>query len=515
MAGQDILINWAPQETRVAVVENGAVQELHVERTLERGLVGNVYLGKVVRVLPGMQSAFVDIGLERAAFLHVADLHPHAGGWNNGGGRGDPVLPIERQVFEGQTLTVQVIKDAIGTKGARLSTQISIAGRMLVYLPQDNHIGISQKIGSPELREQLRARMVALTAEAEARNGSDGKAPERGGFILRTNAEEATDAELAEDIAYLRRAWALIRQRAQTQPPGTLLHQDLSLAERVLRPLATPGAPGAWYRGFRVMALDGSCLDVADEAANAEFFGYPAASRGQSAFPQARVLGLVECGTHAVVGASIAPYSHSEQALAAQLLPARLKPEMLVLADRNFYGFKLWQTACATGARLAWRVRSTLKLPVQQVLADGSYLSAVFDSADRARSAGQTVRVIDYTLEGSATQPQDSYRLVTNILDPDAAPALELAGLYHERWEIEGVFDEFKTHLRANSTVLRSKTPELVLQELWGLLLAHFAIRQLMAQAAWPRGLDPDRLSFTHAVRVIKRKMPQAAAVPP
>ena len=287
------------------------------------------------------------------------------------------------------------------------------------------------------------------------------------------------------------------------------------LAERVLRPLATPGAPGAWYRGFRVMALDGSCLDVADEAANAEFFGYPAASRGQSAFPQARVLGLVECGTHAVVGASIAPYSHSEQALAAQLLPARLKPEMLVLADRNFYGFKLWQTACATGARLAWRVRSTLKLPVQQVLADGSYLSAVFDSADRARSAGQTVRVIDYTLEGSATQPQDSYRLVTNILDPDAAPALELAGLYHERWEIEGVFDELKTHLRANSTVLRSKTPALVQQELWGLLLAHFAIRQLMAQAAWARALDPDRLSFTHAVRVIKRKMPQAAAVPP
>jgi ribonuclease G len=243
MAGQDILINWAPQETRVAVVENGAVQELHVERTLERGLVGNVYLGRVVRVLPGMQSAFVDIGLERAAFLHVADLHGHGG---NGGGRGDrvdraegradtPPVPIERQVFEGQTLTVQVIKDAIGTKGARLSTQVSIAGRLLVFLPHDQHIGISQKIGSPELREQLRARMVALTAEAEPR---DGKPAERGGFILRTNAEDATDAELAEDIAYLRRAWALIRQRAQSQPPGTLLHQDLSLAERVLRDLA-------------------------------------------------------------------------------------------------------------------------------------------------------------------------------------------------------------------------------------------------------------------------------------
>lgn len=259
------------------------------------------------------------------------------------------------------------------------------------------------------------------------------------------------------------------------------------LADRVLRPLAAAGAPGAWYRGLRVMALDGSCMDVADEATNAEFFGYPGASRGQTAFPQARLLGLVECGTHAVVGATIAPYSRSEQAMAADLLPAKLAPDMLVLADRNFYGFKLWRIACASGARLAWRVKSNLKLPVQQLLSDGSYLSTVFDSADRARQAGQTVRVIDYTLQGSATPVQDSYRLVSNILDPEAAPALELAALYHERWEIESVFDEFKTHLRANSTVLRSKTPELVQQELWGLLLAHFAIRQLMVQAAWPR----------------------------
>jgi ribonuclease G len=229
MASQDILINWAPQETRVAIVENGAVQELHIERTLERGLVGNIYLGKVTRVLPGMQSAFIDIGLERAAFLHVADLHTSS---VFGAKRADdaPPLPIERQVFEGQTLTVQVIKDPIGTKGARLSTQVSIAGRMLVFLPQDNHIGISQKIGSPELREQLRSRMQALVGKPEEGGG--------GGFILRTNAEEATDAELADDIAYQRKAWSLVRERAQTQAPGTLLHQDLNLAERVLRDLA-------------------------------------------------------------------------------------------------------------------------------------------------------------------------------------------------------------------------------------------------------------------------------------
>jgi ribonuclease G len=229
MASQDIYINWAPQETRVAVVENGAVQELHIERALERGLVGNVYLGKVVRVLPGMQSAFIDIGLERAAFLHVADLHAVAPA-GRAAGNGPPKPDAPQVPIEGQTLTVQVIKDAIGTKGARLSTQVSIAGRMLVYLPHDNHIGISQKIGSHELREQLRARMQVLVGKPEDGGG--------GGFILRTNAEEASDTELADDIAYLRRAWALIRERAQAKPPGTLLHQDLSLAERVLRDLA-------------------------------------------------------------------------------------------------------------------------------------------------------------------------------------------------------------------------------------------------------------------------------------
>ena len=263
------------------------------------------------------------------------------------------------------------------------------------------------------------------------------------------------------------------------------------------------------------MALDGSCMDVADESANAKFFGYPGASRGQSAFPQARLLGLVECGTHVVVAAEVAPYARSEQAMAAQMLPSALKPDMLVLADRNFFGFKLWQTACATGAKLAWRAKADRKLPVDRMLPDGSYLSTVFDSADKRRASGQVIRVSEYTLKDSATPTEGSYRLVTNILDATQAPALELAALYHERWEIEGVFDEFKTHLRANSTVLRSKTPDLVLQELWGLLLAHFAIRQLMAQAAWSRGLDPDVLSFTHAVRVIKRKLPQAAAVPP
>lgn len=215
------------------------------------------------------------------------------------------------------------------------------------------------------------------------------------------------------------------------------------------------------------------------------------------------------------MAAGIAAYARSEKAMATELLPGWLRKDMLVMADRGFYSFKLWALACDSGATLLWRVSSNIKLAAQQVLPDGSYLSTVFDSEDSARRHGRTVRVIEYTLRDLAVPTKDSYRLVTTLLDPEQAPGQELAALYHERWEIEGVFDEFKTHLRASSTVLRSKTPDLVKQEPWGLLLAHFAIRQLMAQAAWQRALDPDRLSFSHAARVIKRKMPQAAAVPP
>lgn len=227
---QDILINWSPQETRVAVIENGAVQELHLERPLERGLVGNVYLGKVVRVLPGMQSAFIDIGLERAAFLHVADVwqrqpdgEPPAFARKN-----EPLVPIEKQVFDGQSLIVQVIKDPMGTKGARLSTQISIAGRLLVFLPQDDHVGVSQKIPAND-RDILRARLQTLVGTKATGGG--------GGFILRTNGEEASDTELSEDIAYLRKTWARTKEASLKLPPKSLLLQDLDLLQRVLRDL--------------------------------------------------------------------------------------------------------------------------------------------------------------------------------------------------------------------------------------------------------------------------------------
>ncbi len=230
---EDILINWSPQETRVAIVGNGALQELHVERALERGLVGNIYLGKVARVLPGMQSAFIDIGLERAAFLHVADVwHRQPDGEPPSMVRNSlPQLPIEKQIFEGQALLVQVIKDPIGSKGARLSTQISIAGRMLVFLPQDDHVGVSQKI--PVLqRDDLRLRLQSLV-------GAQG-----GGFILRTNGEDASDAELSEDIGYLRKAWSRIREASLSLPPLSILHQDLNLLQRVLRDLVDENTQG-------------------------------------------------------------------------------------------------------------------------------------------------------------------------------------------------------------------------------------------------------------------------------
>jgi ribonuclease G len=219
---EEVLVNITPQETRVAVIQAGAVQELLIERVANRGLVGNIYMGRVVRVLPGMQSAFVEVGLERAAFLHVADI------WEQRKPNGEPAKPIEKVLAEGQPVLVQVVKDPIGTKGARLSTQVSIAGRMLVYLPQDAHIGISQKIEDEIGRQALREKLKSLLP-----------AEEKGGFIIRTLAEGAADDELRTDVEYLRHLWADIRERSLGAEPPKLLYQDLSLAQRVLRDMVS------------------------------------------------------------------------------------------------------------------------------------------------------------------------------------------------------------------------------------------------------------------------------------
>jgi len=287
------------------------------------------------------------------------------------------------------------------------------------------------------------------------------------------------------------------------------------LHDEVVRPIAVPVTRGAWYRGWRLVSLDGSTLDVADESDNEKAFGRPGASRGASAYPQIRFVSLVENGTHVLFGSAMGEYQSGEITLARQVLRS-LRRGMLCLADRNFFGFSLWNEARKTGADLLWRVKKNLRLRCEQRLADGSYLSRIYASERdwRHQSNGVRVRVIDYRLEGVAGA-EPIYRLVTTILDPRQAPASELAALYHERWEIETALDELKTHLRGSKIVLRSKTPGLVRQEFYGLMMAHFAIRGLMHEAALEADIDPDRLSFLHAVRVVRRKLAVYGALPP
>jgi hypothetical protein len=259
-----------------------------------------------------------------------------------------------------------------------------------------------------------------------------------------------------------------------------------------VRPLATPATQGAWYRHWRLASLDGTTVDVADAPANAAAFGRPKTDRGEAAFPQVRVMALAECGTHAIVDAEVGAYQAGELSLAPALARS-LGAGMLVLGDRGLVGFGLWRTMAATGADLLWRTRTNAVLPVVQALQDGSYLSQIV--AGRGHQHGRdpvTVRVVEYALADPGRPVQQvPYRLVTTIVDPEQAPAGELAALYAERWEPETALDELKTHQRGPEVVLRSKTPEGVEQELWGMLLVHYAIRQLLHQAALQAGFSP------------------------
>lgn len=266
---------------------------------------------------------------------------------------------------------------------------------------------------------------------------------------------------------------------------------------------------------WHLVSMDGSTMDVADEKVNEKAFGRPAASRGQSAFPQLRFVSLVENGTHVLFGTQVGDYATGELALAKGTLKY-MKAGMLCLADRYFFGFDLWNQARESGADLLWRVKKNLLLPVEERLEDGSYLSRIYATQkdQRRRRNGVPVRVIEYQLNG-VPGAEPIYRLLTTILEPAKAPAEELAALYHERWEIETAFDELKTHLKGSKIVLRSKTADLVRQEFYGLLMAHFAVRGLMHEAALKTQEDPDRLSFIHAVRVVRRKIPVFHAIPP
>jgi len=287
------------------------------------------------------------------------------------------------------------------------------------------------------------------------------------------------------------------------------------LYQQVVQPLAVPATRGAWYRGWRLVSLDGSTLAVADERENQQAFGRPSGGRGQGAYPQLRFVSLVENGTHVLFGARLGRYAEAEVQLAEEVVRG-LQKGMLCLADRGLFSYRLWQRARAGGADLLWRLKKDLRFEVEEVLPDGSYLSRV-DASARARrrgAEGVRLRVVEYHLQGMP-EAEPAYRLATTVLDSGAAPAEELAALYHERWEIEGAFDELKTHLRGGQMVLRSKTPDLVKQEFYGLMLAHFALRGLMHEAALKAGEDPDRLSFVHAIRVIRRKLPLYGAIPP
>ena len=296
------------------------------------------------------------------------------------------------------------------------------------------------------------------------------------------------------------------RARLGTEPFEALCRARVGVvAERETR--------GAWYGDRRLVGFDGSTLDVPDEAENRESFGLPGGGRGQAGFPQVRLTALVELGTRAAFAWRQGPLRESEASQAEALL-GHVSGGMLVLADRYYFGFPLWLRATRTGADLLWRARTQMQLPMLERFADGSFRSIIRGSGrDRRRTTGECpIRVVEYRIEGEG---DEVFRLATTLLDPDQAPATELAALYHERWEHETAYDEVKTHLLGPGAVLRSKTPDLVRQEVDGLMLAYYAVRRLIYTAARRADEDPDRLSFVHAVRVIRRRIQNPGAFPP
>ena len=389
--------------------------------------------------------------------------------------------------------------------GSRITDYISL-GVVTRWFPADKVREVLKKSGRASIRERdLPAHVVVYYVIALA-------------LYMHSSYREVLRC-LLEGIQWLVEPAAQIRvaghsgiSQARTRLGWEVLRQ---LHDEVVKPIAVEATPGAWYRRWRLVSLDGSTLDVADEKGNEEAFGRPGASRGESAFPQIRFVSLAEIGTHVLFGTQMAGCNSSETALSKDVLP-RLAAGMLCLADRGFFRFQMWAQAAATGADLLWRVKKNLRLSCDKRLPDGSYLSCIFPSERdfRRKTNGVIVRVIDYQLDGIA-DAGPLYRLVTTILDQEQAPATEVAALYHERWEIETAFDELKTHLRGARIVLRSKTPDLVRQEFYGLLMAHFAVRGLMHEAALKAHQDPDRLSFLHAVRVVRRKLTASGAIPP
>lgn len=389
--------------------------------------------------------------------------------------------------------------------GSRITDYISL-GVIAKFFPRETVDAALQQTGRASQRERdLPAHVVVYYVIALA-------------LYMRSSYREVLRC-LLEGVQWLLDPSAAVKvagksgisQARSRLGPEPLRH----LYEAIVAPIATRRTRGAWYRQWRLISLDGSTLDTADTVENDQAFGRPGASRGSSAFPKIRFVALLENGTHVLWAARMARYATDELTLAEDVVPA-LSKGMLCLADRFFPSYKLWRRAARTGADLLWRARRNARLEVDRRLPDGSYLSRIYNSTSDRRNQRNAivVRVIDYCLK-DVRDAEPLYRLITTILDPAQAPAKELAALYHERWEIETAPDELKTHLRGAQIVLRSKTPELVEQEFWGLLMAHFAIRGLMHEAALQADEDPDRLSFLHSVRVVQRRMARFAAIPP
>jgi len=387
----------------------------------------------------------------------------------------------------------------------RLSDLVSVGVLAKVFPAEVVDEVIAQCGRTEQRRRSLPARSMAYFSMGMALH-SDGSYED----VLAHISDGLAWAERSEGPARLATKAAISHARDRLGPEPMA-----KLFDRVARPLAATGTPGCWLAGRRLVAIDGTCLDLADTPANDAFFGRPGVMKGErSAFPQARVVALAECGTHAMFEAVVGPYTTSERALTPELID-RLTPGMLCLADRGFFSFEAWQRASSTKADLLWRVADNLRLDVVEDLPDGSWLAEVCHSTkDTKRRRPLTVRVIEYTID-DGREPAGPFRLITTIVDPDTAPAVELAGAYTQRWEIETAFDELKTHQRGPRAVLRSKSPDLVIQEIWGHLCCHYAIRSLMFDAAAHAGRDPDRVSFVAALRISRRSIAQAGAFPP
>lgn len=382
----------------------------------------------------------------------------------------------------------------------RLSDLVSVGLLTRVFPPEVVEAAVVESGRKEQRHRSLPARVMAYFAVGMALH-SEGSYEDVLGLMtdgLAWSLPEAEPVRLPSKSAIFQ-----ARERLGAEPVKALF-------ERVAVPLATEATPGAFLAGRRLVAIDGTTLDVADTAVNDEHFGRPGVNKGErSAFPQVRLVAVAECGTHAIFDAEIGTYGTSELALARRLVD-RLEPGMVLLADRGFCGFALWQQASATGADLLWRAKTnTVPRPIE-VLADGSWLGELRASNTKLSTPHVVIRVVEYSIDDGRGEQLGPFRLFTTLLDPAEVTATELAAAYAQRWEIESVFDELKTHQRGARTVLRSKSPALVEQEVWGHLCCHYAIRTLMFEAAHDAKVDPDRVSFTAALRISRRSLSQA-----